>query len=158
MPTRAQFIAKGREFLRTPYRHEGRLKNIGIDCIGIPLCMCEELGISDKHGVPIRGGDYRGYPQQPTNNFVHEELQRRAIEKPVSQMQPGDVLTICFPSIPCHVAIVTELRGHPAILHAYSLLADSQRRGLPGWVVEHVLDAKWRRRVAGVFTMPGVEN
>ena len=145
--TKAQFIAKGREFLYTPHVHQGRLKGIALDCVGLVLCTCEELVLKDRLGAPIRGADYIAYPHQPTTPFVHEEFQRRAIEKPIGEARAGDVVTIAFPSVPCHCAIVSEIGGLISVIHCYASV---------GKVVEHVLDMKWRRRIVGAFTLPGV--
>jgi hypothetical protein len=135
--------------MRTPHRHEGRVKGIGIDCVGLPLCVAEQLGLRDRDGRPILGSDYRGYPAQPTDEFVHHECQRRLVEKPLEAMKHGDILTIRWPTLACHSAIVTTVSGHLALLHAYSSPS-------VGKVVEHILDMKWKRRIAGVFEIPGV--
>ena len=113
-----------------------------MDCVGLPLAVMAELGVSDLLA------DYRNYPAQPTARTVHEECQRRLLEKTIEGMQPGDLLTLRCPTIPCHVAMVTDLAGGLGIVHAYN---GGSRR-----VVEHILDAKWRRRIEGVFAFPGV--
>jgi cell wall-associated NlpC family hydrolase len=45
MATRAEIIAEARTWLKTPWRHQGRLKGIGCDCVGHIVCVPRALGI-----------------------------------------------------------------------------------------------------------------
>lgn len=150
MFTRSDVVEKAREYLGTPFQHQGRIKRLACDCVGLPLMVAEELGILDRYGIPLLGTDNANYSDQPLDGFIHEECQRRLIEKPMEKMRDGDVLTIKFPTIPCHTAIVTTIyscgcaRG---MIHAFSPI---------GKVVEHVIDAPMYKRIAGVFEYPGI--
>ena len=144
MIARTQIVATTRTWLGTPFQHQGRIKGRGVDCVGLPLCVMAELGVTDLLA------DYRNYPSQPTGRVVHEECQRRLIEKTMAEMLPGDLLTLRVPTVPCHTAIITDLNGGLGIIHAYN--------GGPRRVVEHILDAKWRRRIEGVFEFPGIQG
>jgi NlpC/P60 family putative phage cell wall peptidase len=148
MPARADVIAAARAWHGTPFRHQGRIKGKAIDCVGLVLCVAEELGILDVDGRAILGRDYLNYRAQPLDSFVHQECERRLIQWDLEAMAPGDVVTMRVPDVPCHVAIISELQGNFGLIHAYSSI---------GKVAEHILDEKWRRRICGVFTFPGVE-
>jgi NlpC/P60 family putative phage cell wall peptidase len=147
--TKADVVAKAREYLGTPFQHAGRVKGLSCDCIGLPLQVACELGLKDKLGVPFNKSDSKNYSPQPLDGAVHEEAQRRLIEKPISEMCDGDMLTIKMPVVACHTAIVCTTLGRAGIIHAYN--------GGPKRVVEQLLDEKWRSRIAGVFSFPGVE-
>jgi cell wall-associated NlpC family hydrolase len=150
MPARADIVAKAREFLGTPFQHQGRLKGKAMDCVGLVLCVAEELSIVDVEGNPILGAQYLNYGPQPTDRFVYDECLRRLRAKRAEEpLESGDVLSLRVPSVPCHVAIVSELQGGFGMVHAYS--------GGPEKVVEHVLDWKWCRRIEGVFSFPGTD-
>src|SRR5712691_11824640 len=97
LPTKEQVVAKAREYIESPFQHQGRLKGFACDCVGLPLMIAEELGLVDKHGVPIKGSDNANYSSQPLDRFVHEEAQRRMIEKPIDQMKDGDLVTLRVP-------------------------------------------------------------
>lgn len=159
MATRAQIVTCAREYVGTPFRHQGRQRGKAVDCVGLLVCVAHDLNLLDVHGVPVLRTDYRNYSAQPVDGFVHEECGRRLIHKPfdaaggLGRILPGDVLTIRLPVIPCHTAIVTSLQGGLGIVHAYSSI---------GRVVEHVLNmqwlegnVKWLKGVAGVFEFPG---
>jgi len=157
--TREQVIAKAREYIGTPLDHQGRRKgaNGRIDCVGVVLCVAEELGILDKDGAPLGRNDHLNYGPQPHGKLVHETTKTRLVMKweasdtrPMPDLVPGDVVTLRNPRAACHAGILTSINGRVAIVHAYP-------SGTPKpCVVEHVLNAKWISRIEGIFTFPGV--
>jgi cell wall-associated NlpC family hydrolase len=165
MTTTAQIVAKAREFLGTPLHHQGRIKGKRIDCVGLALCVAEELGLHDKNGNALHGRDQLNYGPQPLGNLVHETAKARLALKweaaqkvPMPAIAPGDVLTIRNPNAACHAGIVSSLNGSLAIIHAY---ASGPARPGPRnkqRVCEHVLDASWRARIEGIFEFPGVTS
>ena len=152
MLTRKQITDCAREYLGTPFQHQGRLKGKACDCVGLPYMVAEELGIHSRDGKVIHKGDNSHYTAQPTNNFVHEECQRLLVEKSKWSMKEGDVVTIKMPTIACHVGIVTTLYvGTPheclGVIHSYSPAHK---------VVETIIDAKLQNRIHGCFEFPEV--
>jgi NlpC/P60 family putative phage cell wall peptidase len=148
LKTRAQLVSCARGYRGTPFQHQGRLKGAACDCVGLVFCVADDLELQDKNGTPIRRNQYTNYGPQPVDRFVHEECQRMLLEKPITSMQEGDLLTLRLPTWPSHVAIVTDIIGYTGIIHAYSTA---------GKVVEHILDKKWKNRIEGCFSFPGVE-
>lgn len=140
MITRAQIVACARQYLGTPFQHQGRLRGLALDCIGLPICVARDLGLP----VP----NYSNYDPFPTDETVLRECRRNLTEVEPSGMKPGDILC-CRVPVPCHVAIVTDIAPDLGMIHAYS---PNQM------VVEHVIDLHWLRRIAGVFLFPGVEG
>jgi hypothetical protein len=152
MATRKQIVACAREYLGTKFQHQGRIKGKTCDCVGLPYMVADELGLHSRDGEPIHKHDNSHYTAQPTNNFVQTECQRLLVEKPISQMQEGDVLLLKMPTIPCHVGIVTKVyegTKHECfgIIHSYSPAKK---------VVETILDARLMNRVVSAFSFPGV--
>jgi cell wall-associated NlpC family hydrolase len=147
MATRADIVAAARHYLGQPLRHQGRAG--ALDCVGLVLAVAEDLALLDVHGEPILRAQYANYSAQPVNGFVQEECARRLVESPTGRLEPGDVLTLRLPTVPCHSAIVTEIAGGLAIVHAYSPAKK---------VVEHRLDDRWLHRIAGVFSFPDLEE
>ena len=137
-------------------RTKGRTTS-GVDCVGVFLGPCEAFGLVDTEGIPITLRDYATYTRD-VNALA--ELRTRLLEKKFSELRPADVIVFNFPiaglpgaargdarQSPCHVAIAGDLFGFTSVIQAY--------QGLER-VTEHMLDAKWRRRIAGVFSIPGV--
>src|SRR5665213_1854374 len=179
----AEIYAQARLYVGTPFRHLGRPVDprLGkphrgghfIDCIGLLLCVAEDLHLDDKLGAPIRRCDYAAYAAQPMDDFLHAEIARRLPAKAAgTAIAPGDLLTLRIPrstlalcrvngelrkSVISHFAFVSVLNGAAAsgahetrlgIIHAYP-------PPTVGRVVETGFDPKWTSRVAGVFTFPG---
>ena len=145
----ADIIAAARKYLDTPFQDKGRRKGQGLDCVGLVLAVCDDLGILDKNGEPITRFLYMDYPSQPVGNYVHQRVHQHMIAKAVRAMQPGDVVTMAVPASPCHVGIVGENVNGLTLIHAYG--------GGPKKCIEHLIDFKWQRRIVGCFSIPGVE-
>lgn len=149
MTTRADVVKAARGYVGTPFRHQGRILDVAIDCVGLVLCIGEDLHLSDREGVPFKRADYPDYAAQPTDRFVLQELRRRAIAKPIgAQLEPGDILAMRIPHLPCHAAVVVDRADRLYMIHAY----DSG----PRQCVEHIISTAWRNRAVGVFCFPGV--
>lgn len=149
--TRQQIVTAARKWLDTPFAHQGRTLGRGLDCVGLPLMIAEELGLKDKLGEPLNGASYAVYSPQPLGDYVYQICLKHLVYKPTREMQPGDILSVKVLTAPCHVAMVGKDRaGRLTIIHAYS--------GGAAKVVEHLLDEKWRARIAGCFAYPGIEE
>lgn len=158
---RPELIGKAREYAGTPFRDKLRVKHFGVDCVGVVLCTCEELGLCDIHGVPLLRTDHPFYPAQPLDDRMLHIAQERLIQKRVgAEPEPGDVFVMRMPKHATHIGFITEIsRGRLGILHGYNGgQTDTWRHSKPTRVHETVLDARWRRRIVALFTIPGVED
>jgi hypothetical protein len=152
--TREAIVACARTYIGTKFQHQGRLRGRGLDCIGLPIMVAVELGIRDRDGNPATPMMFGSYPPQPVGRAaaVRKECERLLIEKPIADARPGDVVAIRLPLEPCHIAMIAELELSrcimPSLIHAY---ASSKK------VVEHILDDRWRWRIDGAFSFPGID-
>lgn len=148
MPTRKQIQDVARTWQGTPFADKGRTKGRGLDCVGLVLCVGEELGVVGADDRPLRGDDYMDYHSQPAGTLVHDHCCKRLLRKLPRDIRPGDIVSMRLPDYPTHVAIITEsAAGHLYIIHAYDGLLTKK-------CVEHILDFKWRRRIVGAFEFP----
>jgi len=131
---RGEIVAMARRALGTPYRHQGRQPGRGLDCAGLVLSIGHELGLT--------AFEITNYPRLPQGDRL-VALAKRAGFSEVAEAVPGDVYCLRLVAHPQHLAIATE-RG---IIHA------CQRRGR---VIEHRLDAAWRRRIVSIFRYPEI--
>lgn len=147
----SQVVSKAREYVGTPFRHQARVKGLrgGIDCIGLVMCVGEDLGLHYTDGAAITRSDYTQYAAMPVDSFVHEECCRRLVRKDKKALAPGDIVTMKVPYQPCHAGILTGTPNSLSMVHAYNSGTEK--------VVEHLLDEKWLSRIVGVFSYPGVE-
>lgn len=149
--TRQQIVTEARTWINTPFRHQGRVKGIACDCIGLGFSVARALGLGSGDGVP---DDRLNYGSQPLGDYVHDRVAQLLKEKPVSEMQMGDLVTVRMNVAACHVGIIGKLYvGTPdeclSIIHAYSTA---------GKVVETVIDEALRNKIKGCFEFPGVTD
>lgn len=125
------------ECARTPFRHQGRVKGLGMDCAGL-LAYC-----LDRAGLPYK--DENGYGRNPFDGTLERALDDQpSLERiPTGEAQRGDVLLMRLIRSPQHIAIhVGDIGGHPYVIHA------SEQHG---GVVTHRLDAVWGARVMRAY-------
>jgi len=131
------------ECAETPYRHQGRLLGIGMDCPA-PYCyVCEKLGIPYA--------DEMGYSRTPFDGRMMQILDDQpSLEAvPKDHMQAGDVLCMRIKSAPQHMAIhIGKVGDHDYILHGSSE---------HGKVAVHRLCDLWGARIMKVYRFKGIE-
>jgi len=131
-------VNQARGYLGVPFVHQGR-SDKGLDCVGLVVRVAHDLGLSKY--------DFKEYKSTPNSHTFMEVC--RACEDwsriPITEMKPGDILTISFTSSPCHLAIVAPGFN---IIHALSLR---------GKVCEHRLSAGWRKKIRECYRFKGVE-
>lgn len=111
-----QAVQIAREYLGTPFHHQARKKGIGVDCVGLVLCVAQELG-----AVPV-DWDVTGYSRYPDGAELMRHLRERLVEVPRDDMCPGDVVCVAFAKYPQHVGIVGDyVHGGLSIIHADGL-------------------------------------
>lgn len=126
-------VAAARGWLGTPWHHQGRLKGVGVDCVGLVIGVARELGLSAV--------DVTGYPRRPGPTDVLNGC--RAHMTPVMEPMPGDVLAFAIDGQVQHLAIASDI----GMIHALAAM----RR-----VVEHRLGDVWQARLTAAFRLPGV--
>jgi cell wall-associated NlpC family hydrolase len=116
--------------LDTPFHHQGRLKGVGVDCIGLVMGVARELGISDFEA--------RDYSMRPNPKVLMGHVGRELIK--ISELKEGCILLFNIVSEPQHFGLYSKSTG--TIIHSYSVI---------GRVVEEPFDAIWKRRLIAMF-------
>jgi cell wall-associated NlpC family hydrolase len=136
--SRLAIVQAARKHLGTKFRHQGRKPGVGLDCVGLLVCVARELGIPYT--------DERCYSRMPNGVTLMDRL----LESCDRYAEPGDakvgsVLVFEFlgPEWPQHVGIRTD-RG---FIHTY---------GRIGKVCEHGYDAEWQARTVAALDFKGV--
>lgn len=124
-------IDQARTYIGVPFRHQGRSRLAGIDCVGLVACVGKDLGIINH--------DYTAYSMLPNPEEMRYHLNIALRKVSIKEMEPGDVLYMRFSENPQHVAIYTEKN---TIIHSY--LKRKQ-------CVEHILDDVWKKRIVEVY-------
>lgn len=133
-------VAEALTWLGTPYRHQGRRKGVGCDCIGLVLGVWRAV-----HGEPPeQPGPYApDWAEAGGEERFLRGVRRHFREKPAGEMATGDLLIFRWrPHLPAkHAGILV---GRDRFVHAYEGNAVSLSALVP----------QWRKRIAGVFSFP----
>lgn len=140
MITRLQIVQAAREYVGTPCIHQGRLKKIGVDCIGLIMGVAKDIGspLVDKE-------DYRAYRRKPDRG---ESIMMRYLRAQCKEStgKLGDILVFWTnrPGVPHHMGIKSE---GDKMIHAFTSMKI---------VAEHSIDATFQSRLMCSFSYPGV--
>jgi cell wall-associated NlpC family hydrolase len=134
--SKSAFIAVARSYIGVRWVHQGRSRD-GIDCLGL---VTESSRVS--HGNTV---DVRDYTAQAQDETMLQMCQQHMDRVQLSEIQPADVV-ICKYGNQRHMAIVGDYLapGELSLIHASTLF---------GKVVEHRLDAAWRRLIIAAFRL-----
>ena len=126
-------ITAARECVGTPFRHQGRLPGVGLDCAGLVIHAAR------KAGFPVI--DYAGYPDTPFGGTLRKmvEAQPLVVEIPKTDILPGDLLLMRVNTAPQHLAIVSY---DNRIIHAFHNI---------GKVTEHGIDELMRLKIVAAY-------
>jgi NlpC/P60 family putative phage cell wall peptidase len=141
--TRAQIVAEARTWLGTRWLHQGRLKGVGVDCVGLAY----GVGVS----LPIFGVEVESLPpyeRRTTDNQMIQLCVKYLVR--VAKPRLGSVVAMRFDATTRHMGILGDYPGGGfSLIHAYAV----SRK-----VVEHRLDELWRARIVASFDFPGVSE
>lgn len=123
-------IAAARSMIGTPFKHQGRIPGVALDCAGLIVCSMRKCGLSVD--------DQSGYSRLPRNRQLESAVDSQSVVDRVSDRQAGDIFLMRFNKDPQHLAIFTGEN----IIHSWQI---------PGQVVEHRLDEDWAQRIVSIY-------
>jgi cell wall-associated NlpC family hydrolase len=142
MINKSEVITEAREWIDTPFHHQGRLKGIGVDCVGLIIGVAKNIGIYPKDF------NVTGYPRSPDGTSLMALANVHMT--PISRMEMsfGDVVVVRFGKEPQHFGIIGDYRhGGFSIIHA---------AGMTGRVIETRLMFSPSMEFVAAFSLPGV--
>lgn len=142
-PTRTDVVAAARTWLGTPFHHQARLQGVGVDCVGLVICVARTLGLIAPDF------DVAAYPRQPDGTSLMHLVNLHMRALPIDEeMQPGDVVVVRFDRDPQHLGILGDYRhGGLSIIHAAAE---------PGRVIETRLMFSRSMQFVQAFALPGI--
>lgn len=136
-----EVVRIARDWIGTPYRHQGARRGVGCDCLGLVRGIWRERYGAEPEAPPPYGIDW-------AERGGEERLRAAAISHfgaPVATegMAPGDLLLFRWQegAAAKHLGI---LSAPDRFIHAYEAAG----------VIESALVPSWRRRVVGVWRWP----
>jgi hypothetical protein len=137
-----EIVTEARSWINTRYRHQGRLKGVAVDCVGLIIGVGINLDILDCTAESVRPWD--GYARTPNPARMGEGLASHLvkIESPIT----GDIAWLGWrENLPMHLAILGSLDGRETLIHA---------SGQIGKCAEHDFSQEWCARVMGWWRYP----
>lgn len=144
--TRQEIMDYARTFIGVRWRHQGRDKAFGIDCVG----LISRTG-NDKGLITF---DIRDYDMNPDGVLLQAMANKVLILLKPHTFTFGDVLMFKDVKLPCHMAIVGD-KGHPAQGYPFSLIhayRDVRK------CTENLLDESWMKKIVAQYSFPGVTS
>ena len=140
--TRDDIVALARSWIGTPYHHQASTLGAGVDCIGLVRGVYRALYGREAEALP---GYSRDWAEAGGIETLMAAAGRHLVAIDANQARPGEVVVFRYRtgSVAKHAAILAT----PAtFIHA-----------LEGAAVSEVpFSAWWQRRIAGVFSFPGI--
>lgn len=128
--SREAIVEQAREWKDVRWKHQGRDRHTGVDCVGLVAKVAHELGISDY--------DQTNYQRNTHDNDFVKHFAKNMKSKRVFLREVGDVLLFRDKIFSCHAAILSHKHGVEHIIHAYA----KHRK-----VVEEPLTDAWLEKV-----------
>lgn len=156
MINRTTIYETARRYLGVPHLHQGRHPELGLDCIGLVLRTCDDLGLGHH--------DLAAYSRNPDGTTLVTQFDLLVPERgwtclpdtlgfhPEQRVDPspGDIVMFWIRrrERPTHLGIVGWKNGRRTIIH-------SDRRF--GAAVEHSVNDWWLERCMKIYNPPGLE-
>lgn len=140
----ARAVLIARDWIGTPYRHQGAMKGAGTDCLGLIRGIWRELYGAEPEAVPAYTADWS--EPDGVERLWQAALRHLLPVPPAAALAPGQVLLFRMrdDAVAKHLGVVAEAAPLATFIHAYSGHS----------VVESPLSAPWQRRVAARFEFP----
>lgn len=163
MSINAQVLALAGTWIGTPYRHQGAVKGVGCDCLGLIRGIWRELYGQEPEAVPAYAPDWA---ERGGEERLLAAAGRHFLSVPsLAESRPGDLVLFRFrPHLAAkHAGILAWLPDEcwgtegatcleetgaapipDAFIHAYEQSAVTLSALVPGW----------RRKIAGIYRFP----
>jgi NlpC/P60 family putative phage cell wall peptidase len=141
--SRTRIVAEARAWIGTPYRHQGSLRGIGCDCLGLVRGVWRAVQGDEPETVPAYSPDWA--EASGVEQLAQAATRHLAALDDRQAFAPGDVILFRWrKNLPAkHAAIVT---APDLMVHAHDGAS----------VAEVAIAPWWRRRLAYAFRFPGV--
>jgi len=136
--TGADVVNAARNYLGTPFVHQGRMPGIALDCAGLVVQVAKDMGVEHV--------DVTGYGRRPTGELrTVLAAQPQLVQVSIVDRCVGDILIMRFAKEPQHLAICAGA----TVIHSYEAA---------GKCCEHDLTPEWVNRITHVWRFAGVES
>ncbi|MFV0368266.1 MAG: NlpC/P60 family protein [Hyphomicrobiaceae bacterium] len=141
---RHEVVGIARSWCGTPYHHQASRQGVGVDCLGLVRGVYRTLYGLEAEQFPPYSADWGEATGEET---LLGAAHRNLVAKGIGVRKPGDILVFRMRrcAVAKHAAIMTS---EDAMVHAIERIG----------VVEVPIRRWWIRRLAGVFSFPGIND
>ena len=136
-------ISAARGWIGTPFHHQGRLKNVGVDCLGLLVGIAEELNLCNENGEPLVKHDALDYGHLPDEKRLMGNLKKHC--RGARKIKSGLIGLFEIDGTARHLGVFGEQNGYVTLIHAYAPARQ---------VVEHRFDKQWEAKLVKLFRFP----
>lgn len=147
MPRADDILAEAREWIKTPFRHQGALKGVGCDCVGLIKGVGQATGAINN--VDNRWEKYRHYRRTPNPRQMRAGMEDFLIQITAEQAMPGDIVWMEWrENLPMHLGIIGVIDDRRTLIHAFRRVR---------MVTEHGLTREWVDMINSYWRYPYLE-
>jgi NlpC/P60 family putative phage cell wall peptidase len=134
-------MTAARNWIGTPYRHQGSCAGAGADCLGLVRGVWREIYGEEPEEIPPYSPDW---DEVGRRDLLRAAAGRHLVERRIVDLVGGDVILFRMRrgAVAKHLGIAGP--GGESFIHAFS----------GHGVVESPLSRPWRRRILTVFAFP----
>lgn len=136
MVEREEIVRVARSYINVPFKHQGRRKDDGVDCVGLLTCVVYDVGLGNV--------EITDYKTQPDPIRFHELTKEHLVPVIFKKLLPADVLTFAIKGVEQHFGLLVQIEPTMRFVHSYQTV---------GRCVEQELTAAWRRHVRGCYRL-----
>lgn len=142
--TRDDIQREARRLVGAPWVHQGRDPVAGIDCIGLLVFICNNLG--------KKVDDYTTYSREPDGETLIAEMSKYFEPIPLEKAREGDIIICRVPQVylPRHIAIMAKGLNEYTLVHSINAKTG-------GMTVEEPL-RRWMKYRTHSFRFPELED
>ncbi len=138
-----KIVNTARSWLATPFKHQGRLKGIGCDCLGLVMGIAKELGLKTISGKLIAELDHADYHMISSGMELKQKLDDNLEQ--LQSLKIGALVLLEFDTDTYHLAIISDNQ-----VMGFNLIhADLSKR----MVVEHNLNDGYFAKIKGIYNL-----
>ncbi len=108
----ADIITAARDWIGVPWRHQGRCRQGGVDCVGLIVVVARRLDFELE--------DVQGYQRQSDGLKLMKALHVRFHKIPVNHCKKGDIGVFKESSFPIHVGVLNPEKSNRTVIHAHA--------------------------------------
>ena len=139
-----EVVLAARRWIGTPYHHQASVRGVGADCLGLIRGMWRDLYGEEGEHPP---GCSRDWGEASGEATLIDAATRHLVARSKATPEPGDILVFRMRS--------GAIAKHAAVLATPTTMIHAMEDRI---AAEIAFSTWWRRRLAAVFSFPGIER